>query len=254
MHHYCSALHVKGTMLTGWQRYDHFASLCELLPAGVPSLAVCLTTLRKVGVTKRELANINSILQCSASSPIQWKLNKKDAPPPRCNFHGHEILEGKSSNLLSVGSCLLDKYSYNSINCELTSFPLYLTSHVDFIHRFFHPGIYALKNAHYYAGFLDGKQSVSGWSKDYHMRRQFSQPFRLEYLRGRCNVTLVALRKAEEKMQKYLPKYFSEETTVEWLETYITPMRETVLTLKNKTETLLSVDTWPRRPIHKMEP
>lgn len=33
-----------GIALTGWQRYDHFAVLCELLPAAIPSLTLDLLT------------------------------------------------------------------------------------------------------------------------------------------------------------------------------------------------------------------
>ncbi|KAJ8664476.1 hypothetical protein QAD02_006138 [Eretmocerus hayati] len=32
----------RGTALTGWSRYDHFATMCELLPTAIPSLAMCL--------------------------------------------------------------------------------------------------------------------------------------------------------------------------------------------------------------------
>nr|CAD7602261.1 unnamed protein product [Timema genevievae] len=39
---YSDRIHFRGIVVTGWQRYDHFSVLCELLPAGIPSLAVNL--------------------------------------------------------------------------------------------------------------------------------------------------------------------------------------------------------------------
>ncbi|XP_075421814.1 hexosaminidase D isoform X2 [Ascaphus truei] len=51
----------QGIILTGWQRYDHYSVLCELLPVGIPSLAVSLQTLQHGTFTeeaKTETANI----------------------------------------------------------------------------------------------------------------------------------------------------------------------------------------------------
>ena len=43
---YSSRIKFKGAFLTGWQRYDHFSVLCELLPTALPSLAVNLAILQ----------------------------------------------------------------------------------------------------------------------------------------------------------------------------------------------------------------
>ena len=44
----------RGIILTGWQRFDHFAVLAEILPVGIPSMAVNLQVMQAGKYDRRE--------------------------------------------------------------------------------------------------------------------------------------------------------------------------------------------------------
>ncbi|KAJ0177451.1 hypothetical protein K1T71_007460 [Dendrolimus kikuchii] len=51
---YKHRVNFSGIVLTGWSRYDHYCTLCELMPLSMPSLASCLKILQKNTGTSKE--------------------------------------------------------------------------------------------------------------------------------------------------------------------------------------------------------
>uniref|UniRef100_T1IV43 beta-N-acetylhexosaminidase n=1 Tax=Strigamia maritima TaxID=126957 RepID=T1IV43_STRMM len=87
---YNNRLRFKGIAITGWQRFDHFAVLCELLPASIPSLAVNLIYLQ-TGLMEPSLVDkATHMLDCNQQINLEFDISTI----VRCSYPGGHIYEG----------------------------------------------------------------------------------------------------------------------------------------------------------------
>lgn len=89
---YSTEIKFKGAILTGWQRYDHFSVLCELLPSAIPSLAVNLAILQAPDLCRFPIevpASVLQALECEAI--IFLSIPEPQYGWTRCSYHGVSI-------------------------------------------------------------------------------------------------------------------------------------------------------------------
>jgi len=80
----------KGIALTGWSRYDHFLTLCDLLPQAVPSIVFNLQTVKHGSLNQFQINTISDSLGCSYQIP--WSLEEmRYFNHIQCNFTGNEL-------------------------------------------------------------------------------------------------------------------------------------------------------------------
>lgn len=81
---------VEGIALTGWSRFDHYGPLCELLPVGIPSMALCLAILDHGGFDEALHNNTSKLL--GFQKPFQTDVTYfKTYSPENGTFPGHKL-------------------------------------------------------------------------------------------------------------------------------------------------------------------
>ncbi|OQR67553.1 hexosaminidase D-like [Tropilaelaps mercedesae] len=81
---------LKGIAITGWQRFDHFGTLCELFPVGLPTLAVCLGFLQKGRVDEQVLSDVSDVLKCNMRVPV-FSDSDDSLPYLSCDYPGAQV-------------------------------------------------------------------------------------------------------------------------------------------------------------------
>ncbi|XP_033756312.1 uncharacterized protein LOC117339055 [Pecten maximus] len=120
------AVKIIGIGIIGRQRYSHFSTLCELLPAGIPSLAVSLKVMQFGGFTESVHRLVSKQLKCE--KPVKLDLLKKYRDYDGCKFPGSAIYY----KLRTLWGKL---QTYSTVKENINSF----ASEINYKHQFFDP-------------------------------------------------------------------------------------------------------------------
>lgn len=204
---------IHGIAITGWQRYDHFAVLCELLPASIPSLAICLSTVAK-GYFNVEVGNnaIFSALTCPEPSTERL-------------IHRPWIELQQDPELSSFSKCMFP-------GSPIFRFVHHLTSITTETREY-----------------LDALKFKKGWMTEYNIRHNFSSPIRVGELTADATRLKNSLSSLANNAEKAMQDVYDEWTVKEFIELHMKPLMDELRQIEVKGSILLKFKVWPRRPL-----
>lgn len=201
---------ISGLVLTGWQRYDHFAVLCELLPAAIPSLTLSLTAVTYGYFNSSLKTKFLSYLNCPEHYAVQ---------PAFLNLDSDPFLWEKLSKCIFPGSPVF-RLMYRLHNTEMEA-----------------------------REYLDLTKRQKGWLTGYNIRHNYSLPLRVDELTAdlpRMYHGLLSLARFSADVMKDV---YDNHTIYEWIEQRIYPYILEFEKLQNQSAILKSVNQWPVRPL-----
>ncbi|XP_046387009.1 hexosaminidase D [Ischnura elegans] len=205
----------RGLVLTGWQRYDHFAVLCELLPSAMPSLAVSLLAASKGHFNASLRKDVHAALSCPDSGL------RDPSGGGWADLSGDPFLWDHFSRCIFPGALVFR-----------------LTARLQSTEREF-------------AALTDAVHHRRGWMTPFNVRHNFSSPLRVEEEAGvdqlaRLQQSVEALiRSARDSLADILDPY----AIAEWIEQRMHPMVVELESIARDASVLKSRRTWPARPL-----
>ncbi|XP_036322722.1 hexosaminidase D isoform X2 [Rhagoletis pomonella] len=205
---------IRGLTLTGWQRYDHFAVLCELLPVGIPSLITSLSTVSKGHfITNPKENDILRILECA------FHPDSRRSGHPWIELHPNSHHSQLFSSCTYPGS-MVYKYALRLFD-KLVEVQNYLL-HV---------------------------KEQSAWMSDYNVRHNFSSPLRVRELTINTPNYLNELSGMAREAHEVMYEVFDDYTIVEFVEQNIYPTIAKLQRQLEHAQSLMQRRVWPQRPL-----
>lgn len=202
---------IQGIALTGWQRYNHFPGLCELLATSIPSLALSLSV-SSLGYFEPNYNKTSILLTLSCPQPKseRWiylstnEINVNEYKAfQNCSFPGKNVME------FSI--------KLHSIVDKTRGF----LNRINFDHSFLSP--YAVKHG-------------------------FGSPINIEPIVKELTELELQLKQLRVTAAIALSDYYDEYTINEVIEQKITDLIDALDEMKENAKYLTSIKTWPRRP------